>query len=54
MGDYDETNGYSNGDDCPEPGCDGIIEIRDTVDSDREGVDRVTYAQCTRCSFNTL
>jgi hypothetical protein len=49
----DQTQGYSNGDECPQ-GCGGIVTIRETQPSDKYEVDVIEYAQCSRCSWNTL
>jgi len=47
----DITEGYDQGDSCP-MGCGGIIQHRKT--QRLEGQDQYLYAQCSRCSWNTL
>ena len=47
----DNTKGYNNGDKCPN--CsNGSIEIRETVKAGNH--ERLKYAQCSRCSWNSL
>ena len=52
----DETEGYENGDECPE--CGEVIEIRKTtgeyIGGDNDHKFHTRYAQCTDCSWNTL
>jgi len=44
----DQTQGYSVGSGCPKS-CGGIVTHRETT-----GTDRIKYAQCSRCHWNTL
>ena len=43
----DSRRGYRNGDKCPE--CSALVTIRTTPKPNS-----VEYAQCARCSWNTL
>ena len=48
----DQTKGHKNGGKCPK--CGGLIQIRTatTVEKGKE-VPGYTYAQCSRCSWNS-
>ncbi len=49
----DETKGYNNGDKCPK--CGGLIQIRTTTTMDGgKEVPRGNYAQCSKCSWNSM
>ena len=49
----DETQGYENGDECPECG-DGIVTIRNAEHIEEGETTYFEYAQCSRCSWNTF
>jgi hypothetical protein len=60
----DYTEGYQNGDDCPQ--CGGLIEIRNgsfipepgtvtTDDGDEDPIEiNIEYAQCSSCPWSTF
>ena len=49
----DHTEGYRNGEKCPE--CeDGIVTIRTGEQVEDGETTQFNYAQCSKCSWNTF